>query len=653
MQSAVNTTTILIVEDDVVLGQVLNRILAHEGRTLVSACSVAEALRHAEKSPPRLALLDLALPDGDGVELADKLHSRYADLPVILITAYPQRLRDHPELANRFARVLIKPLNLPELRQAVNAALGQEAAAPTPFSALPAGESSLHFPEIPMISQAQPAALPDESSVPGSSWKLFKTAFLIVFVLGLFAGFAAAIGALRLPWGHGQAAAGPPAKPPALAVELVQDQPHTLSVPEEVRRALGIRKGGNDLIAVVGKPMHSLALEMSGSTALDPTRLYRIRARFAPSPSSAEVVQIGQVAELPGQPKETQTVLREIRSGDWVHKGDILAVFHSVDVGNKKNDLIDAIYQLKLDEEILVKAEAKADVVPDVFLWNAERNVRGDINNIKRILSTLETWGISEQDIQAVRIEAEEVKKRRGKRDLEKDALWARVEIRSPDDGVIVERNLSLHEIVVDNTTNLFQIAKVDRLVVFAHVPEDELPALERLPLNLRQWTVKTTGSDPLPGPIDDIGYLIDPNQHTAIVKGHIENKDGKLRAGQFVTATVELPAPPDVVEVPTSAVIDDGQQCVVFVQTDPVRHHYKLRRVEVEQRFDKTVFVRSKPFGKGEQLTADEEKLGLLPKEPLRPNERILLTGVGELKAALLDKEAVPNQERENVAEK
>src|SRR5262249_41983772 len=136
-----------------------------------------------------------------------------------------------------------------------------------------------------------------------------------------------------------------------------------------------------------------------------------------------------------------------------------------------------------------------------------------------------------------------------------------------------------------------------------------------------------------------------DPNQHTAVVKGHIDNKEGKLRAGQFISATVELPAPPDVVEVPSDAVVDDGQQCVVFVQTDPVKHYYTMRRVELTHHFDKTVFVRSKPFTKAEQRTPEEEELGILPKEPLRPGERILQTGVGELKAVLLDKDSQPEK--------
>jgi cobalt-zinc-cadmium efflux system membrane fusion protein len=423
----------------------------------------------------------------------------------------------------------------------------------------------------------------------------------------------------------------------------VEGQPHTLSVPDNVRRALGIRKGTTELIAPAKEPTRTRPLVMPGSTALDPTRLMRIRARFAPSPSSAEVVQIGQVAEDPRRNPGQPTAFRELRSGDKVRKGDLLAVFYSVDVGNKKNDLVDAIYQLKLDEEILKRAEANAASVPEVFILNARRNVQGDTNTINRAVNTLKTWGIPEEDIQAVRNEAEEVKKRQGKHDKEKEAQWARVEIRAPDDGVIIERNVALHEIVVDNTTNLFQIAKVDKLTVFANVPEDDLPVLEALTSEQRRWTVKTVGSNPIPGYIDDIGYLIDPNQHTAVVKGHIDNKDGKLRAGQFISATVELPPPADVVEVPTDAVVDDGQQCVVLVQTDPGKSHYTLRRVQLTHRFDKTVFVRSKPFTPAEALTPEEKELGMLPREPLRPGERILPTAVGELKAALLDKESQP----------
>ena len=63
----------------------------------------------------------------------------------------------------------------------------------------------------------------------------------------------------------------------------------------------------------------------------------------------------------------------------------------------RKNDLIDAIYQLKLDEEILKAAQTKLESVPAVFLWNAERNVQGDRNTVNRAVAMLQTWGISEE----------------------------------------------------------------------------------------------------------------------------------------------------------------------------------------------------------------------------------------------------------------
>src|SRR5208283_4386566 len=91
---------------------------------------------------------------------------------------------------------------------------------------------------------------------------------------------------------------------------------------------------------------------------------------------------------------------------------------------------------------------------------------------------------------------------------------WARVELRAPDGGFIIEQNVALHETVIDNTTNLFQVAKVDPLIVLAAAAEDDLPALQELKhqtQNVIGWTVRTVGAEPIAGLVDDIGYLIDP----------------------------------------------------------------------------------------------------------------------------------------------
>jgi cobalt-zinc-cadmium efflux system membrane fusion protein len=464
-------------------------------------------------------------------------------------------------------------------------------------------------------------------------------------------------------------------KAPAASVRsgivLVSGVAHTLEVPDEVCASLGIRKGDHDSVAVARVPTLMRPLVLPGSTALDPTRLARIRARFAP----ARVVQIAQVWDR--SRKAGQTEFRELRQGDRVAKGDLLGVFYSVDVGSKKNDLLDALVQLQLDQKILDEAQKHVEAVPQVFMITYERAVQGDRNAVSRALNNLRLWDIPQDEIDALHAAADKIcadknawhktpegqwvrhekQTTGGKSDPENQTEnpWGRVTLRAPFDGVVVERNLHKDEMVVDNTVNLFQIADVDRLLVVASCPEDELPTLEDLQGTQRRWTVRTVGAQSaagLDGAIDEIGYVIDPNQHTAVIKGYVDNPGRHIRAGQFVTATVNIPPPDGVVEIPTDAVVDDGIQSLVFIQPDAAAHRFTMRRVEVTHRFEHTVFVRSTPIPDDEQLTAEEAEEGLLPRVPLQPGERVLVSGSVELKAVVLDRESRPAQKSNLVLE-
>ena len=143
--------------------------------------------------------------------------------------------------------------------------------------------------------------------------------------------------------------------------------------------------------------------------------------------------------------------------------------------------------------------------------------------------------------------------------------------------------------------------------------------------------TVSAPSGTGLPGTIDEIGYIINADQHTAIIKAYVENPGTHIRAGQYVSVTVKIPPPDDVVEIPADAVIDDGKQTFVLVQPNPAGHHVTTRRVEVKRRLDGKVHVRSSPIPKKEQLTAAEAEQGLLPKEPLRAGEHVLVRGAPE----------------------
>jgi membrane fusion protein, heavy metal efflux system len=419
---------------------------------------------------------------------------------------------------------------------------------------------------------------------------------------------------------EGSEAEGTVASP---GIALVSGQPHTVEVSDEVADTLGIRKAYKDSVAVARPPRMTRPLVLPGSTALDPTRLARIRARFAP----ARVVEIARVRDSSRAGGITQ--FRELRQGDTVYKGDHLATFYSLDVGSKKNDLLDALVQFELDQKTLDEAQKHAQAVPNVFMITAIRAVEGDRNAINRAINNLRLWEIPQEEIDALHAKAKticadknawfrtpegrwvktaiqpngaKVDPAKGGKPVpikaaEDEDTWGRVTVRVPFDGVVVERNLHVDEMVMDNTVNLFQIADMSRLQVIVTCPEDSLPTLEALSDNHRRWTVQTVGAEPamgLRGTIDEIGYLIDPNQHTAIIKGYVDNPGEHLRAGQYVTATVQVPPPDDVVEIAIDAVVDDGRQSLVFVPPDPDKHQFTMRRVQVMHWFDHTVLVRS-----------------------------------------------------------
>ena len=189
-----------------------------------------------------------------------------------------------------------------------------------------------------------------------------------------------------------------------------------------------------------------------------------------------------------------------------------------MDVGSKKNDLLDALVQLELDQKILDEAEKHAEAVPQVFMLTYDRAVQGDRNAINRALNNLKLWDIPQDEIDALHAEAKkiscrqervaqdpggpvgegrETSQRRQGLILHKETEnpWGRVTLRAAFDGVVVERNVHMGEMVVDNTVNLFQIADVSRLLVIANCPEDALPILEALDGSERRWTVRTVGA--------------------------------------------------------------------------------------------------------------------------------------------------------------
>lgn len=105
---------VLVVEDDATSANALRIILTRRGYAVRVASGLSEAVQNLP-STPDIILLDLMLPDGDGLELFARLGDLRASTRVIVTTAVsdPTRLLDARRQQPR--AILQKPINLTEL----------------------------------------------------------------------------------------------------------------------------------------------------------------------------------------------------------------------------------------------------------------------------------------------------------------------------------------------------------------------------------------------------------------------------------------------------------------------------------------------------------------------------------------------------------
>ena len=103
--------TIVIVDDDVYIGDMLEKVLSKEGYRVLRAYSGSEALLLLEHTKPDLVLLDLMLPGVSGEEVLTKIR----DVPVIVLSAKIDTQDKVQVLLGGAADYLTKPFDTKEL----------------------------------------------------------------------------------------------------------------------------------------------------------------------------------------------------------------------------------------------------------------------------------------------------------------------------------------------------------------------------------------------------------------------------------------------------------------------------------------------------------------------------------------------------------
>ena len=133
--------SILVVEDEAAIRRFVRLALGAEGHTVHEADSVARGLIEAGTRRPDLVVLDLGLPDGDGIEVIRGLRS-WSTVPVIVLSARSQEADKIAALEAGADDYLVKPFGAGELMARVRAQLRRH------YQQTPGGDPLIVFGDV-------------------------------------------------------------------------------------------------------------------------------------------------------------------------------------------------------------------------------------------------------------------------------------------------------------------------------------------------------------------------------------------------------------------------------------------------------------------------------------------------------------------------
>jgi len=139
-----NKPTILVVEDEQYITKVLETLLNADGYRVITAQNGAAARNHVFAHMPDLVLLDLGLPDIDGIRLLQELREQIT-LPVIVVSARNMEQDKVAALDNGADDYITKPFSAPELLARIRAVLRRRSAAEERDDAYTVGEFCIDF----------------------------------------------------------------------------------------------------------------------------------------------------------------------------------------------------------------------------------------------------------------------------------------------------------------------------------------------------------------------------------------------------------------------------------------------------------------------------------------------------------------------------
>ncbi len=116
--------TVLVVDDEPDNINVVQLVLEFHDIAVSTATSGSKCLAQLESAVPTVLLIDIQMPEMSGIELLEKIRTRWSDVPAVAMTAYTMQGDRERMLAAGFDGYIGKPINVMTLVDDIVAIVG-------------------------------------------------------------------------------------------------------------------------------------------------------------------------------------------------------------------------------------------------------------------------------------------------------------------------------------------------------------------------------------------------------------------------------------------------------------------------------------------------------------------------------------------------
>ncbi len=184
--------------------------------------------------------------------------------------------------------------------------------------------------------------------------------------------------------------------------------------------------------------------------------------------------------------------------------------------------------------------------------------------DVQTALQSLKILGVSDADLKAAEAQV--------------GAVRAELPMRSPIDGVVVQKMVFPGQFIQAGTTQAFTISDNSTVWVQAHLFDRDVSSIA---VGEEAEIRNTAFPDVFHGKVTSVGELLDPATRTTLVRIVTANPKGILKKDLFVDVSIAGPTRHKVLVVPTTAVLYDEQN-LPFVYVDTGQGRFEQRTVSI-----------------------------------------------------------------------